>query len=82
MTKQKIRVDLGAPPIEKVMLAKAIVDASTSMKKLLASGLNTRAIRLLVADDSGVNQTQVKAVMESLSVLESRYCEQPKGERR
>jgi hypothetical protein len=73
MAKTKVMVDAGDPPVDKVILAKAIVDASAAMKRLAASGLNQKAIRLLVSHSSGVNQTQVKCVLDSLEQLAADY---------
>lgn len=65
-------------PVERPVLAQAIVDISKAAQKLADSGLNQRAIRLLVADQSGVPMTTVGYVLNALVVLESVYCASPK----
>jgi hypothetical protein len=60
--------------IEKAVLAKAIVDISTAMKKLLASGLNRRAMVCLVHDSCSVGKPDIRAVLDSLESLAKDYC--------
>ncbi len=62
-------------PVEKVVLAQAIVDISKSMNRLLASGLNEKAIVCLIHDDViGVGKNGIRAVLESLKSLSKTYC--------
>jgi len=69
----KVKIQQSEPPLEKVVLARAIMDASAAMTQLLASGRNARAIRILVSAASGINQTQVKVVMECLADLAAQF---------
>lgn len=65
-------------PVERPVLAQAIVDISKAARALLDSGLNDRAINLLVADRSGVPITKVGYVLDALRELEDAYCQPPK----
>lgn len=60
-------------PIETSVLAKAIVDMSAAAKRLSQSGLNRKAITLLIAHDAGLGQGTVKAILDSLEHLQSTY---------
>jgi len=72
-TTVKVTQDEEAP-VEKAVLAKAIVDISRTMMKMLDSGLNERAIVCLVAEDSHVGKPDVRAVLHSLKSLTKTYC--------
>jgi hypothetical protein len=73
--KREVRVDQNPEEIiERPVLAKAIVDISHAMKKLLASGLNQRAIVCLVHDTCNVGKPDIRAVLESLESLSRNYC--------
>ncbi len=61
-------------PIEKNVLAKAIVDIAGAFQKLYGSGLNERAIVCLVHDSCGVGKPDIRAVLHSLKTLERDYC--------
>jgi len=56
------------------VLAQAILDISKAAKRLSASGLNRKAIVLLVSADSKVAQLDVRHVLESLDYLAKTYC--------
>lgn len=74
MPKTKVTVVQDAEkPIEKPVLAQAIVDISKAAKALAASGLNRRAIVLLVSHSAAVPQGTVKAVLDSLESLTRDY---------
>lgn len=60
-------------PIETSVLAKAIVDIGAAAKRLSQSGLNRKAVVLLIAHDAGVSQSAVKAVLDSLTNLQATY---------
>jgi hypothetical protein len=60
-------------PVEKVVLAQAILDISAAMKRLSQSPLNRRAILVLTSDASGVNRTTVDTVIDCLESLETKY---------
>ncbi len=58
-----------------LILAKVIEDVSLAMKKLLASGLNRRAVEVLVRDSAqGVGLSEIKLVLDALEGLKERYC--------
>lgn len=60
-------------PVEKEALAQAIIDISNSFKKLLKSGLNRKAVVILVASDSQQPQYIVSGVLDSLESLAKTY---------
>lgn len=60
--------------IEKFVLAKAITDISQAMTRLVASGLNERAIVCLVHEASGVGKQDIRAVLASLRTLAKEFC--------
>lgn len=60
-------------PVEKKVLAQSIVEISKSFRKLASSGLNDRAIVVLVSESSHVGKPDVRAVLESLKWLEGEY---------
>jgi hypothetical protein len=78
MTKSKSTVtvvDDPEHPVDRQVLATAIRDISKAMNGLLKSGLNRRAITLLVWDAcTAVPKTHVQAVLDALPDLEKRYC--------
>ncbi len=75
MKNEKVKVvQDDAAPVEKEVLAQAIVDISAALKKLRASGLNERAILALVKDDTGISKAEVKRVLDSLAGLRRTYC--------
>lgn len=63
-------------PIEKEILAESIVRISDAFRKLQASGLNRRAIVVLLRDRCGsrVSMTEIETVLDALSELKQRYC--------
>lgn len=62
-----------AKPVADSVLAQSIVDISKAMAKLATSGLNRKAIVLLVAHSSLCSQREVKAVLDSLESLQRDY---------
>lgn len=52
------------------LLAESIVDVAKSAKRLLNSKLSTRAIYLLIKDDSGVPIDSIKKVLNSAAELD------------
>lgn len=60
-------------PIETKVLAQAIVDIGKAARALAASGLNQKAIVVLVSQDAKLPQYQVKLVLESLQYLAKTY---------
>lgn len=60
--------------VQPEVLASAIRDIGAAAKKLAASGLNRKAIVLLVADSSKCSRGAVNAVLDALASLERDYC--------
>lgn len=71
--KPKMKVTPGDEPPAPEVLAQAVVDISTAMKRLSASRLNRKAIVLLVAHSSRCRQGDVEAVLTALDDLEADY---------
>ena len=61
-------------PVEKSVLAKAIVDISDSLTRLGKSELNQRAIVALVQDHNGLPKKTITSVLSSLMILRANYC--------
>lgn len=72
--KENIRIGQSEPPIEKAILADAIITISDSVKKLERGGLNLAAIVALVKDDTGLSKLDINRVMKSLGDLRNNYC--------
>lgn len=62
-----------AAPVEKKVLAKAIVDISESMRRLERSGLNRKAVVILVAKSANCPQYVVENVLDALRQLQQDY---------
>src|SRR5271170_1065210 len=60
-------------PVEKEVLATAIVSISDTVKKLYDSGLNRRAVVALIADDTKLGKGTIEAVRDSLVDLCKAY---------
>lgn len=60
-------------PVERAVLADAILGIEYAMKKLLKSGLNRHAIIVLVHDACNVGKTDIRAVLDSLETLAKDY---------
>lgn len=67
-----VKQDTEAPVPEGV-LAQAIVDMSKAMTHLLKSGLNRRAIVVLIAHDTKVPMRTVGLVLDSIRDLAKNY---------
>lgn len=61
-------------PVEKPVLAQAIVDISRAMNRLSDSGLNRRAIVALVYDSTKLPKGTIEIVLNSLDRLARDYC--------
>jgi hypothetical protein len=61
------------PPSDET-LAEAIVAVSKAMTKLTQSGLNKKAILVLVSASSGVGKRDCEYVLNHLQLLERTYC--------
>lgn len=60
--------------IPTTVLAASIVQISNTMRNIANTGLNERAIQVLVRDASGVNMTEVQKVLKSIKYLKETYC--------
>jgi len=56
------------------ILARAIVNLSEAAAKLLRSGLNRRAMLVLLKDSSGVSHHDINLVLDALVDLRKNYC--------
>lgn len=61
-------------PVEKPVLAQAIVDISRSLKRLRDSGLNRRGIIVLLQHSTRLSKADIESVLNSLESLERDYC--------
>lgn len=61
------------PPIEQDTLAEAITKISAGVTALRRSGLNKRAIVVLLQDLTGVNKREIIQVIDGLSNLAANY---------
>lgn len=62
-----------AQPVERDVLATSIVKIADAAKRLTASGLNRRAVVVLVSHSSGLSARDVNAVLDSLETLTAQY---------
>jgi hypothetical protein len=62
-------------PVTPKVLAKAIISISFSMKKLLKSGLNRRAVIALIQDTTKLGKNEISRVLDSLDDLARMYTE-------
>lgn len=69
----KITQDPDAP-VEKPVLATAIVAISEAMKKLEKSGLNRRGVVALINDDTKLGKGLIETVLISLGNLAKNYA--------
>lgn len=60
-------------PIEPPILAQAIVDISAAMNKLTRSGLNKKAIIVLLQDQTGLGKGSIECVLNGLDGLAKAY---------
>ena len=64
----------GEKPVEKEVLADAILKVSDAMRKLSATGLNRKAIVALVKDASGITKKDIEIILDTLVDLKALYC--------
>lgn len=62
-------------PVETKILAQAIVNISNNFSRLTRSGLNRRAITILIAYDTKLGIGQIENVLGSLDRLAENYTE-------
>lgn len=69
-------------PVTQEVLAEAIVNIGKATNKLLASGINQRAIVVLLHDHlkGHVGRPAIMAVLEALPELEQAYCTKKRKE--
>lgn len=60
-------------PVEKEVLASAIVQISEATKKLYKTGLNKKAVVALINDDTKLGKGLVETVLNSLETLAKKY---------
>lgn len=61
-------------PVEPEVLATAIRDLSAAVQRLELSGLNRRAILVLLRDATGLSLKDVGYVLNAMHELERNYC--------
>ncbi len=63
-------------PVEKEVLAEAIVNIGKATNRLIASGINKRAIIVLLHDylNAKVGKRDIELVLNALPELERAYC--------
>ena len=69
-----VKVKKSEPPESKEILAEAIVRIGESFQKLQASGLNKRAIIILIQAETKLSQRDITLVLDALPRLKSWYC--------
>ena len=84
MTKQKypltvtVKNDSETPAAIEV-IAQSVIDVSEAMKKIRSGKLTDRALILLIQDTCGVNQSDIKRVLDACEVLGHRYTKAAKN---
>lgn len=68
-------------PVEREVLAQAIVNISKSFDRLIKSGLNRRAIIILIASETKLGLGQIENVLCSLERLAHNYTHSPSGKK-
>lgn len=76
MGKQSMRVQEDPEnPVEKGVLAQAIVNISKAAQKLHQDGLNQKAIVILLHHSTKIPMRDIQLVLENIRTLEQQYCE-------
>ena len=73
MTK-RVKVVKSDPPESTEILAEAIVSIGRASERLLSSGINKRAVIVLLQDITKLPKGNIKIVLDSLPQLERWYC--------
>lgn len=60
------------------VIAASIIKISDGFAKLIESGLNERALVVLIKDHTGVAQYEIKKVLDCLPRLKEIYCKNPR----
>ena len=71
--KVKVR-QVDEEPVSTEVLATAIARIADGFAKLTSSGLNRRALLVLVSASSGVNRRTVEVVLTAIEGLKAEYC--------
>lgn len=71
---RRVQVVKSDPPESTEILAEAIVRIGDAVAKLNASGLNRKAIVLLLADATKVSRTDIGKILDALPRLRGWYC--------
>ena len=61
-------------PIPREVLGQAIITISESIQKLTASGLNRKAIVVLLHDSTRIGKKDIELVLDGLACLKKDYC--------
>ncbi len=69
----KVKVVQSEPPVEKEVLAAAVVNISGALTALYKSGLNRDAIEVLLVDATRLPKRDIRAVLDAMKTLRSRY---------
>lgn len=56
------------------ILAEAVIKIGESMDKLYSSGMNKKAIIVLIANDTKLGKGTIETVLDSLKTLKGYYC--------
>ncbi len=71
---KKVKIRKSDPPESKEILAEAIVNIGEAMKKLQESGLNKKAIVILLHAKTRISQKDITTVLDGLKQLKGWYC--------
>jgi hypothetical protein len=71
---RRVQVVKSDPPESKEILTEAIVRVGDAVHKLNASGLNRKAIVLLLNDATKVNRADIIKILDALPKLRGWYC--------
>lgn len=69
-----VRIIKSDPPETTEILAEAITRIGDSVSKLNASGINRKAIEVLLHDATKVNKTDIRTILDALPRLRGWYC--------
>ena len=71
---ERIKVKKSDPPESKEILAEAIVNIGHAADKLLSSGINKKAVIVLLQHKTKLPMRDIELVLNSLPQLERWYC--------
>lgn len=74
MAKANVKVVKSDPPETKEILAEAITRISEGFTALEKSGLNKRAIMILIQAETKLPQRDIRLVLDALPRLKGWYC--------